>query len=224
MPLTTLLLDLDGVLRVWPKEYSGLEQAHDLPPGSIGKTAFDRELINQAVTGRISDPQWRLEVSRRLSMAYPSSRVEQAVAAWSKHVGSLHQDVLRLVVEARELCRVGLITNATSRLREDLEALGLAERLDFVVNSSEVGFAKPSPQIFARALAIAGATAPDTMFVDDTAANVSAAAALGMHAHHFTSVPGLRAFLQLCRMSNRPSGQDQERRKSEFFHEPAPCS
>jgi FMN phosphatase YigB (HAD superfamily) len=52
--------------------------------------------------------------------------------------------------------RLGLVSNAFDPgwlLHRDLEQMGLAERLDFSVFSSEVGIRKPHPAIFERALA-----------------------------------------------------------------------
>ncbi len=196
MQPSTLLIDLDGVLRLWPKEYSALEKAHALPPGSIGRTAFDPRLLEQVTTGRVTDQEWRHEVKRRLAASFPSSQAEAGVDAWSSPVGSVHQEVLCLVIRARVHCRIGLVTNATDRLPQDLDALGLAQHLDFVVNSSEVGFSKPSPEIFSRALTVAGAQPHETLFVDDTLSNVVAATALGIQAHHFTSVASLKTFMQ----------------------------
>jgi putative hydrolase of the HAD superfamily len=194
--LSTLLIDLDGVLRLWPKEYSALEHSFDLPPGSIGRVAFDPVLLEQVITGRITDQEWTSEVRSRLTTSYPSSKAAEGVAAWSQPVGSVHNEVLHLLKRARGHYRIGLVTNATDRLPRDLDTLGLTEHLDFVVNSSEVGFSKPRPEIFGRALAIAGAQPSETLFVDDTPANVAAASALGIHAHHFTSVARLTTFMQ----------------------------
>jgi putative hydrolase of the HAD superfamily len=193
---TTLLLDLDGVLRLWPKERSVLEQDHNLPVGSIWSTAFEPALLERVITGQIMDSEWRREVGNRLMAAYPSSRAEEAVTAWSLSSGKVHDEVLRLVNRAREHCRVGLVTNGTDRLLHDLEELGLTEHLDFVVNSSDVGFAKPDLRIFRRALAMAGAQPVEAVFIDDTPSNVSAAGVLGIRTHHFVSVAGLRTFLQ----------------------------
>jgi putative hydrolase of the HAD superfamily len=196
VPPSTLLIDLDGVLRLWPKDDFALEQAQHLPAGSISRTAFDPVLLERAISGRITDQEWRSEVAKKLTASYPSSRAEHAVAAWSKPIGSVHYDVLRVVIQARRYCRVGLVTNATDRLPRDLVGLGLAEHLDFVVNSSDVGFAKPNAEIFRHALAIAGAQPAETLFVDDTLENVSAATELGIHAHHFTSSANFGKFMQ----------------------------
>lgn len=193
---TTLLTDLDGVLRLWPKDYTALEQAHAVPPCSIAKMAFDPELLEQVITGRITDAAWRSEVVDRLRAAHPSCRAEEVVVAWSAPVGEVHDEVLRLVTRARQHCQVGLVTNATDRLRSDLLRLRLAQHFDFVVNSSEVGVAKPKPELFTRALAIARAKPEDAVFVDDALANVRAARELGIRSHHFRTPAGLADFMR----------------------------
>jgi putative hydrolase of the HAD superfamily len=81
--------------------------------------------------------------------------------------------------------RVGLVSNALdppALLHRDLEQMGVANRLDVAVFSSEVGFRKPHPAIFERALEAIGIPAEATLFVGDTlAADIAGAAALGMH-------------------------------------------
>ncbi len=48
--------------------------------------------------------------------------------------------------------RIGVVSNWDERLPALLGGLGLAERLDAVVHSSEVGYEKPDPRIFLEAL------------------------------------------------------------------------
>lgn len=48
--------------------------------------------------------------------------------------------------------RLGVVSNWDERLPGLLEGLGLAERLDTIVHSSEVGYEKPDPRIFLEAL------------------------------------------------------------------------
>lgn len=59
--------------------------------------------------------------------------------------------MLQLVREVRRDHEVALLTNATSRLRQDLAVLGLLAEVDYVLNSSELGVAKPDPQVFREA-------------------------------------------------------------------------
>jgi putative hydrolase of the HAD superfamily len=81
--------------------------------------------------------------------------------------------------------KVGLVSNALDPpylLHRDLEEMGVAQRLDAAVFSSEVGWRKPHPAIFERALEALGVEPGQTLFVGDTlATDVAGAAALGMH-------------------------------------------
>ena len=64
-----------------------------------------------------------------------------------------------------------------------------------ILVSGEEGMVKPDPRIYRR-LFERFAIAPErAVFIDDNAANVAAAGALGLHAHRFTGAPGLRAAL-----------------------------
>ncbi len=81
--------------------------------------------------------------------------------------------------------KLGLVSNAIDPpglLHRDLARFGVAERLDFAVFSSEVGWRKPHPAIFECALTELGVEAAVTLFVGDTlATDVAGARALGMH-------------------------------------------
>jgi HAD superfamily hydrolase (TIGR01509 family) len=80
--------------------------------------------------------------------------------------------------------KLGLVSNAfdpPDLLHRDLAQLGIAERLDVALFSSEVGRRKPDPEIFRRALDALGVDPPDALFVGDTlASDIAGAAALGM--------------------------------------------
>ena len=91
--------------------------------------------------------------------------------------------------------RVILVTNATSRLPQDLGQLGLQGEFDHVVNSSEVGYIKPQAEIYEAALRTAGVDPDEAFFVDDSAKNVVAARALGIEGHVFDNPEGLKQAL-----------------------------
>ena len=66
--------------------------------------------------------------------------------------------------------KLALVSNAFDPgwlLQRDLEQMGLAERLDFAVFSSEIGKRKPHPEIFRRALDAIGAEPEHALFVGD---------------------------------------------------------
>jgi putative hydrolase of the HAD superfamily len=66
--------------------------------------------------------------------------------------------------------RLGIVSNAFDPgwlLHRDLEQMGIAERIDFAVFSSEVGKRKPHPEIFQRALDALEVAPEEAMFVGD---------------------------------------------------------
>ena len=63
--------------------------------------------------------------------------------------------------------------------------------IDIVVSGTEK-IAKPDPRIFELAAARFGHAPRQMLFVDDNAANIAAASALGWQVHHFTDADALR--------------------------------
>ncbi len=61
-----------------------------------------------------------------------------------------------------------------------------------VVVSCEVGCTKPDPRIYEICLSRLGVAADRTLFVDDRAVNVEAAAQLGIQTLHFTGDHSMR--------------------------------
>jgi len=82
--------------------------------------------------------------------------------------------------------RTGLVSNVFDPgwlMRNDLERMGLAERLDVAVFSSEIGKRKPHPAIFQAALDALGVEPESTLFVGDRRyEDVRGSKELGMHA------------------------------------------
>jgi HAD superfamily hydrolase (TIGR01509 family) len=192
-----LLIDLDGVLRLWPANDGRVERSFGLPNNAILKEAFKPELLQPAITGKVTDEEWRANIVEALMQKYPELDVEGAISASSGSIGAINAPVLDLVIQARKKVKIVLITNATSKLEKDLAALNIRSHLDAVVSSHIVGFAKPSPEIFKAALAAAGVTAEEAIFVDDTLSHVQAAMKLGIEGHHFTDVSKLSEYLAI---------------------------
>ncbi len=196
--ISAVVVDVDGVLRRWdPRTTSGAEQAHGLPAGSLAAAAFAEPALTRAVTGAMSDAEWRKDVARRLESGTGAAATScrAAVAQWSEPAGEVDQAVLELLRWQRTEHRVVLLSNATDRLDDDLERLGLTTEVDAVFNSSRLGVAKPDPAVFALVCAQLGLPPRRCAFVDDTAGHVTAATAAGLRAHHFVGVEGLRRFL-----------------------------
>lgn len=174
------VFDLDGVIRHWDQKIvTDVEQAHDLPGGALLDTAFESALLLSAVTGVITDEEWRAEVAIRLQQRFPDANAAAAVREWSTPPGEIMAGSLDVLAAASRHGSVSLLTNATSRLNSDLEILCLTEVFDHIFNSSEIGLAKPDSLIFEHVENVLGVTADRIVFVDDSAANVETAAKCG---------------------------------------------
>ena len=96
--------------------------------------------------------------------------LEAEHAAWepSRRLGATTHALLE-ALRSRGL-KLGLVSNAFDPawlLHRDLEQMGIAERMDFAVFSSELGKRKPHPEIFERALDALEVDASEAMFVGD---------------------------------------------------------
>lgn len=79
---------------------------------------------------------------------------------------------------------VAIISNTEDgRVRDSLEAAGLVERFDVIIDSHLVGFRKPDPAIFRHALELLDVESSEAVFVGDSYAHDALAAlAAGMRA------------------------------------------
>lgn len=195
-----ILCDLDGVLRRWPP-LTELERAHGVPDGALAAAAFAPHRLLPAITGQCTDDDWRAAVADDLRVH--TDRAADLVAAWSAGAGAIDEDVAEVLADARAHGPVVLVTNATTRLESDVDALGLARHVDAIVSSARLGVAKPEPAIYLAAAVAAGVPPERCLFVDDSATNVAAARTLGMAGHHFTEVARFRALVAGQRLPRR---------------------
>lgn len=192
MEYGAVIFDLDGVIRHWDsEEVRCLEQRFGIPSGSIAEAAFERALLVDAVTGRITDEEWRRKVEQALVNLHGSG-ISGIVVEWSRSIGTIDPEMVLLIEELRAYLRVGLLTNATTRLEDDLRAHGLFELFHAVCNSARLGVAKPEKRVFEIASELLGVQPNACIFVDDTKANVEAATASGMAGIHYMDMKTLR--------------------------------
>ncbi|HXD98924.1 MAG TPA: HAD family hydrolase [Candidatus Acidoferrum sp.] len=99
-----------------------------------------------------------------------------AIAEWRRGfnapIGLCHRadgEAATALQRARDIgLVVGVISNSNGSVRRALEGAGLAVHLQFVIDSSVVGVAKPDPRIFALGLRAAGTTPEQTLYIGDS--------------------------------------------------------
>jgi putative hydrolase of the HAD superfamily len=190
-----IFYDLDGVIRHWDEaEARAIERQFALPDGAIPEAAFEKGLLERALTGRIPDETWRLAARNAIARAH-GPEAAAALDAWSERIGTLDAEMVALVAGYRRRLRTGLITNATTRLETDLQAHRLDQAFDVVINSARIGFAKPDPRLFRVAAVRIGYRPEQCIFIDDQPGHVATAREVGMTGIDFKGTAALRETL-----------------------------
>ncbi len=190
MTMKFVLSDLDGVIRVYPPEHSrSIETKFGIPPGIIHKTAFEKELLNRAVCGHITDEIWRIETACSLARTLGCQTTADAVISeWSDFCGCIDDRYLHFVESRFAGIPIALLTNGTTRLNRDLVKLGIHDRFHRIFNSAEIGSCKPDVSVYQHVVNELGCKPSEILFVDDSLANINAACELGMTTHHYQSL------------------------------------
>jgi putative hydrolase of the HAD superfamily len=156
--------------------------------GAIWASGFEGE----ADSGRLDAAAYLAEFGARLG--YPITLRE-----WlenRKRATIPMPEVLELLASVR--ANVAVLTNNHTLVREHLDFLfpelfALCGEKSYV--SAQFGAAKPDPAVYLKCVAAAGGTPAETLFVDDSKANVAGAEAAGLAGHVFESAAGLRRVL-----------------------------
>jgi putative hydrolase of the HAD superfamily len=198
--LDAVIFDWGDTLMRWAPEPDFIEAGHDAGLRAVGRAPepaytarFHDEVLPQ-LFGR--DELDESDYTALVRDALAASGIEldddeltrflEAEHAMWRPAVSLAATTHALLDALRERgLRLGLVSNAIDPpwlLHRDLAELGLAERLDVALFSSETGWRKPHPAMFEQALAELDAQPARTLFVGDSLVNdVGGAAALGMH-------------------------------------------
>lgn len=125
------------------------------------------------------------DLLRELGVADADAFIDAEHEVWvAQHEVLASAQALLESLRARGLA-TGVVANAwpdpARVLRRDAQTFGLAERLDVLVYSDEVGARKPAPEIFLRACEELHVDPVDVLYVgDDLTKDVQGAAAVGM--------------------------------------------
>ncbi|MGW4200934.1 HAD family hydrolase [Streptomyces sp. NPDC004726] len=191
------LFDLGGVvLHFRGNGRAEAEKEVGLPPGTLRRIAY-KEAFALANYGVYTHQDW-LEAVRRDLVAEFGPGAGAAVEVWAKDPGELDENAMAVLKAVRaQGIPVGIFTNNTSGLEEDLARLGF-DAFDTLINSADIGVIKPSPVAYRLAVEAMGVPAEEIFFADDNHTNVVAARHVGLCAVDFVSVPRLIKDLAAC--------------------------
>ena len=104
-----------------------------------------------------------------------------AIESEFKTYANLDSDLIELIKRLKPHYKIGLLSNSNGpHLRDILNHNGLTPLFDEIIISGEVGFVKPSREIFDYTLGQTQSKPQETVFIDDNQANIAAANKLGI--------------------------------------------
>ena len=182
---------------------------YDWDPRVLYERLFDDERALDAFLADVATREWHFQHDAGRPFAETSAELIE------RHPD--HADMIRLwgprfseqipgpmpgmteLVEALDAADVPLfaITNFSGEFFAPFRAreARLFDRFRDIVVSGDERLVKPDPAIFHLALRRFGLAPEEALFVDDNAANVAGAEAVGIRAHHFRDAATLRAEL-----------------------------
>ncbi|GAA1883748.1 HAD-IA family hydrolase [Asanoa iriomotensis] len=184
--IDTIVCDVGGVLITFaPDRCAEIESRYGVPDGVLLRTLLKTPSARSAAIGRIDQDEWFREAAAVVGAP--------AVEEWLAYRGELNEPVVEILTAARRAgVRVLLLSNATTRLWNDLDHHGIRDLAERVFCSADIGYAKPDPHAY-QFVADAAATVSDrTLFIDDTASWVEAGRSIGWRGYVYGSPDGLR--------------------------------
>jgi 2-haloacid dehalogenase len=196
-PVTAVVFDLGGVLIDWNPEYL------------YSKLIPDPE-ERRIFLGTVCTLEWNYSMDAGLSVRDEVARLasehpehaDLVNAWWDRWPEMLGDEVPGTRAIAERIVTSGVPLYALTNWSSETWPLGLrgfpflSDLFDGIVVSGDEGFAKPDARLFAVLSDRYGLDPETTVFVDDSPANVAAAAALGFQAHVFTGANELTAWLR----------------------------
>ncbi len=195
MPVRAVLFDYGNVFIRWD-------------PENLYRRLIPDESARRHFLTTVCPPDWNAEHDGGALMAdtlparaalFPDHA--DLIHAWGARYGDmLDGEIEGSIAILDELAAAGvplaLLTNMPADQQEACFAPFTRKHLfQQVIVSGPLKMRKPDARIYAHALAQMGRDAREVLFVDDSAANVTGAEAVGLHGHRFTSPESLRAAL-----------------------------
>ncbi len=193
---TAVLFDIGNVVVRWN-------------PRTLYAKIFPDPAVLDHFLGDVATMKWHAETDRGMSFADNIARLSARhpqhaphIAAWWERWDEMFSGTIPETEAAIEdLAARGVpmhgLTNMSVEAWPGVRAMSpVFGCLHTVIVSGEEGLIKPDPALYALTCERVGLKPHQMLFIDDSRANIDAAAALGFHTHHFTDPAALRPALE----------------------------
>lgn len=200
--IKNIIFDLGGVLlNINPllsllelEKISGISQEE-----LITKLASE-QIFKKFETGSLDSAQFRRELCRIINTSASDSEIDRI---WNKLILDIPVHRVNLLKELRENYKVYMLSNTNSihfdyYSREFVETYGinLVDLFDHIYVSHEIGIHKPDAGIYNYVLENANIKPSETVFIDDSLANIEGAEQLGIAGIHITNGRDVTSFFE----------------------------
>ena len=193
--VTSVVFDLGGVLIDWRREF-----LYDRLIPDPERRAWFLDTVCTLTWNADGDrgrPFAELIAERSALFPDEADLIAAYWERWDEMSGPAIENTVAVLdeVQHREIPTFALTNWSAETLPRVRHRYGFLDSFDGMLVSGEEGIIKPDPAIY-RLMCQRFDLSPDrTFFVDDSAANVDAAAALGFASHRFLDATGLRSAL-----------------------------
>ena len=149
------------------------------------------QMNNQYKLGKLTDEEfWSWAAGQWNLNKTPQELIDLLISGYE-----VDQNVLKIVKDVRQVGYKTLIcsNNFPARIQGLQNRFAFLNDFDAWALSYEVGFAKPSTQIFQSLIEKSGVHANEIVFSDDNKANIESAAGLGINTFEYTNFPDFLA-------------------------------
>jgi putative hydrolase of the HAD superfamily len=185
--IKAVFFDFGGVLGQWDRDYvAGFEAEYGLPEGGVLKALYGSTGWREVEVGRLGVDEWLAGVGEALGTA-AQKPVPPAHSVWKRLWNAMDREVIDLARRLRATHKVGVLSNTTLMLEDEvLVPNGIFDMWDVVINSARIGIAKPDAGIYHAAADAVGLPPEACVHIDDLENNVRGAEAAGFKAVHHT--------------------------------------
>lgn len=179
-PYTAIVFDFGGVieLRDGPDLLSDIASAIGVPV-----TNFKSEYFKQNHKSNIQNIPWEHMILDVVSVFDTSEEAKQkTIFLREKYMArkSINTELVSFFPRLRSAgYQVAILSNATSGLRDKLKENGIAQLVDEIVISGEIGFQKPHREVFDILFRKLAVKPEEVIFIDDASKSLEKAGEIG---------------------------------------------
>lgn len=194
--IKNIVFDLGGVLIDWD-------------PRHLYRKVFKNEAKMEKFLATVCTQEWNEKQDEgrsfkdgidELLKLHPEHKAEIEIwdSRWHEMISGAIQPTVEILADIKKLNRhrlLGLSNWSNDKFHVAEDRFEFLKWFEHIVVSGRIQLKKPDPRIFQHLCEACRITPQESLFIDDSRANIASALKLGFHALHFTSAARLRGSL-----------------------------